>query len=169
MKKNFVLLAACVVFAVAACKSAPIVFDPAVPRDQQTALYINKGIAVTSYNGIPVRWKNKTNIFLPAGDMELIVDVDTRAFVVVSEKGKRKKVMRYQFTGTGVPFNYRFEAGQRYNLYFGAEKERLHSGGIRLSGYPINQERNRREKAYRESTVFVPFSKTQQLKWKVDP
>ncbi|MDR2020208.1 MAG: hypothetical protein LBQ14_05505 [Treponema sp.] len=194
--KRFVLLAAAAVFTAMACTSAPIVFDPALLQEEQTVLYINKGITVTSYNGIPVQWKKMTAIFLPAGNTELVFDVKAKVFVgrrgvlgvvYLDQSGATKYIVAgndianlpsdvrsrltsgdtvtYTFTGTGVPFTYRFEAGKRYNLYFGVVSDQLNSGGICLQEYPADQKRSWLIESG-EASTYVPFPKTGQLRWR---
>ncbi|MDR1419407.1 MAG: hypothetical protein LBI86_03450 [Treponema sp.] len=166
VKKVLFLTSACAALFLASCKTEPVIFNPDLPKDQQTSLYIMEGLTVVSYNGIPVNWKNKTDIFLPAGDMELIFDVNSKMSFMVTPTNS----ITYTFTGTNVPFNYRFEAGKRYNLFFTANFDELNTGGIsfHLPPYSIDK---KREWLYEDndSKKFFPFSKSGQLRWRRSP
>ncbi|MDR0602529.1 MAG: hypothetical protein LBG42_09140 [Treponema sp.] len=163
VKKVLILTAVHALFFLASCKTGPIVFNPALPKDQQTSLYIMEGLTVVSYKDIPVNWKNKTDIFLPAGDVELVFNVNSKVSIMIT----MTHTITYIFTGTNVPFNYRFEAGKRYNLYFTAGFDELNTGGIsfHLPPYPIDKKRNRLYED-NDSRKFVPFSKSGQLRWR---
>ncbi|MDR0494668.1 MAG: hypothetical protein LBG95_03455 [Treponema sp.] len=136
----------CVLLAFGACASQAVIFDESLPPDQSTHLFIQYGLEVKVYNGIPVptkiswgaevsRWHD---VLLPPGEMEFMLDVSFRAGNV-------------HFVAKDVFFRYKFEAGKYYPIIFttvgGPDRDKW--------GVNIYDQSSKKENLL----AFVPFSK----------
>ena len=107
MKKLFVLFAAVLIFG--SCMSYPknpethakkiIFWDDTMSKEQCAAVFIEKGLEVTSYNGISVNWgSNNVLVYLPPGQVTFL-------FTASYDYGYTR------YSGKNVPFQWNFNAG----------------------------------------------------------
>ncbi|MCL1812463.1 MAG: hypothetical protein FWG29_02945 [Treponema sp.] len=107
MKKLFILLTA--VSILASCMSYPknpetlakkiIYWDENIPKEECAAVFIQRGLTATNYNGISVDWgKSNILVYLPPGQVIFLFDADY-------DYGYT------HFSGKNVPFLWTFNAG----------------------------------------------------------
>ena len=78
-------------------------WDESVPKEQSVGLFLDQGLNVTLYNGISVDWPGRTVVYLPPGTVNFVMDVNYH-------HGNR------QISGRDWPFQWAFNAGDRYYL-----------------------------------------------------
>ncbi|MDR1388557.1 MAG: hypothetical protein LBJ31_01080 [Treponema sp.] len=88
VKRSFVaaVILVALVLVLGSCVSYPLnsrsfshnrlYWDKNMPVDQSVELCLMQGLTATSYNGIPVNWGFKPNIFLPTGQTALALDLN---------------------------------------------------------------------------------------------
>jgi len=90
-----------------------------VPAEESIHLFIDRGLEITAYNGIPVRTKTNIlspagiestwhNILLPAGETEFILDLGA------SYRGPYSNTI---YTGKNITFRYTFEPSGDHFYY----------------------------------------------------
>jgi len=106
----------CAMLALGACVGAPsVVFDESVPAEESIHIYIDRGLEITAYNGIPVPTRMNIlspagiesdwhNILLPAGETEFILDMGISYGNTI-------------YTGKNITFRYTFEPSGDYLYY----------------------------------------------------
>jgi hypothetical protein len=135
-----------------ACNSlpAPTIFDENLSVAESAHLFFDYGLEITEYNGISIehkRFLGSTNskwryVYLPPGEMEFMADVNSR-------RGD------FIYTAREVYFNYKFDAGKTYSLFFtpyGGDDNRW---GVNIYEEPEEGKSSNN----RERIAFVPFYK----------
>ena len=86
------------------------VWDESIPKEQLVGLFIHSAgndsrIKITEYNEISVNWDPGTLVYIPPGRVSILMDVR------IAVGGTRIT------TGKNVPFEWTFNAGDRYILF----------------------------------------------------
>jgi hypothetical protein len=143
MKRQFlwVIILPLLILSCVVTPSAWLIYDESVPLEESAWISTRMG-TITGYNGITVKWKqvwgNKM-VQIPAGDTLLEVDLDT------------------EFKGTGLIFQYNFQAGKLYYLSVGWGKE-TNDIGIHVYTYDIGEKISASPSDYfAHEEAFTPF------------
>ncbi|MDR2897612.1 MAG: hypothetical protein LBU99_02270 [Spirochaetaceae bacterium] len=111
LKKLILGIFLCIPFLLSSCASSgkTVYFDDTLPEEETATLWFAHGITLTAYNGINI--DEKVSCFvIPAGDAQFVVDIEVRYGNTI-------------FTATDAIFEYNFEAGKEYSLWFSASGE----------------------------------------------
>ena len=110
MRKIFLVVIS--VLILASCQTYPknpeqyartkVYWDETLPKEKCAGLFIEDGLTVTNYNGVTVNWGKNTLVYLPPGNVTLLMDVNY--------------VVGYtQYYGKNWPFQWTFNEGdERY-------------------------------------------------------
>jgi len=155
--RNMTLLGViCAVLTLGACIGSPMVFDENLPIEETAHIYIQPGLEITSYNGIPVPTRKNLlklsgiesewhNMFLPAGEVEFILTIGIKYGNVI-------------YTGKDVRFRYTFEPSgdHLYSLVF------IPNGGDNKNERGINIYKSKGVMYTAEDKIaFVPFARAE--------
>jgi hypothetical protein len=77
-------------------------WDESAAEDQSVELFFATGLDATSYNGIPVEWGKKANVFLPPGQTVFTLDLSFSTGYTT-------------YSGNSI-FAWNFKAGDRFIL-----------------------------------------------------
>jgi len=121
MKKLLFGICFIVAFVLAGCASNQMayVFDPGIPEDQMSFLFVPTYIKVKQFGGKTVEWiappmsLAPIKVGVPSGEFTLIIDT------VISSKAVASRLNDVR----DKPFTKYFEAGKGYQLIGGAEGE----------------------------------------------